>query len=75
MDVKMIFPKFTEKQIAKDMVFSDFTIERCRYDINMVCPYKKKKGEKNFRRHFGCHSNVKVGFSTVTEENYLDNFL
>ena len=75
MDLKLTIPKFTEKQIAKETVFSDFTIESYKNDINVNCPYKKKKGEKNFPWPFGSHSNVKVVFSTVTHENYLNSFL
>ena len=41
-------PKITQKEISKQLGFSDRTIKRYRVDINMDCPYNRKKyGKKS----------------------------
>ena len=40
MEIKSINPKLTQKQIAKDLGFSDCTIKRYRTDISMNSPYR-----------------------------------
>ena len=48
MEVKFNNPKLTQKQISKQLGFSDSTIKRYRDDIKMDSPYRRntKKKEK-----------------------------
>ena len=40
MQMKSGNPKKTQKDVCKELGFSDSTIARCRKDINMTSPYK-----------------------------------
>ena len=46
METKTIEPKLTQKQILKQLGYSDSTIKRYRDDINMDSPYKRQKIQK-----------------------------
>ena len=46
MEVKFNNPKLTQKQICKQLGFSDSTIKRYRDDIKMDSPYRRNTNEK-----------------------------
>ena len=46
MEVKFNNPKLTQKQICKQLGFSDSTIKRYRDDIKMDSPYRKNTNKK-----------------------------
>ena len=46
MEMKSNNPKFTQKQISKELGFSDSTLKRYRNDINMQSPYRYNDTQK-----------------------------
>ena len=46
MEIKSSNPRWTQKQIAKGLCYSDSTLKRCRIDIKMQNPQKSNDPER-----------------------------
>ena len=66
MEIKSNEPKLTQKQVCKQLCYSDSTIKRYRDDISVDSPYKRNKDRKKNRK---INSTVTQSQTQPTNEN------
>ena len=70
MEIKAKDPKLTQKQISRQLGFSDSTIKRYRHDINMDSPYNRNKYRKKNKKS---NTSITRSQTYTTNENTKNN--